>query len=167
MTSSTSPLAVGLVAAGLAAVVVFVVVAVLRARRDRRRSGELKLPRGAEAALWSIVEVVPDPRNHLALTRDLSGEVRITDRDRALAAAAASGGVDTRSPVIDADPVVDKPVVDKPVIELRDGPNGSNSSSDADGDSRTSASGADPGTGDDLELTAQLFFAEQPRLSRF
>jgi len=28
--------------------------------------------------LWSIVEVVPDPRNHLALTRDLTGEVRIS-----------------------------------------------------------------------------------------
>lgn len=37
-----------------------------------------KLPVGADAALWSIVEVVPDPRNHLALTRDLTGEVRIT-----------------------------------------------------------------------------------------
>ena len=37
-----------------------------------------KLPVGADAALWSIVEAVPDPRNHLALTRDLTGEVRIT-----------------------------------------------------------------------------------------
>jgi hypothetical protein len=37
-----------------------------------------KLPVGAEAAIWSILEAVPDPRNHLALTRDLTGEVRIT-----------------------------------------------------------------------------------------
>ncbi|MBU3702273.1 MAG: hypothetical protein FGM58_09540, partial [Acidimicrobiia bacterium] len=34
-----------------------------------------RLPAGADAALWSIVEAVPDPRNHLALTRDLTGEV--------------------------------------------------------------------------------------------
>jgi hypothetical protein len=46
-------------------------------------SGEPKLPKGAEAALWSILEAVPDPRNHLILTRDLSGEVRITDYERA------------------------------------------------------------------------------------
>ena len=39
---------------------------------------ESRLPTGADAALWSIVEAVPDPRNHLALTRDLTGEVRIT-----------------------------------------------------------------------------------------
>lgn len=37
-----------------------------------------RLPVGAEAALWSIVEFAPDPRNHLALTRDLTGEVRIS-----------------------------------------------------------------------------------------
>lgn len=39
--------------------------------------GAERLPIGADAALWSIVEAVPDPRNHLALTRDLTGEVRI------------------------------------------------------------------------------------------
>ncbi len=38
----------------------------------------VKLPAGAEAALWSIVEVIPDPRNHLALTRDPTAEVRLT-----------------------------------------------------------------------------------------
>jgi hypothetical protein len=42
---------------------------------DKRNTD--KLPVGADAALWSIVEAVPDPRNHLALTRDLTGEVRI------------------------------------------------------------------------------------------
>jgi hypothetical protein len=41
------------------------------AERDR-------LPQGAEAALWSIVEVIPDPRNHLALTRDPTCEVRLS-----------------------------------------------------------------------------------------
>jgi hypothetical protein len=55
---------------------------VTRDRRERT-DGEPKLPLGAEAALWSIVEAVPHPRNHLALTRDLSGEVRLTDGERA------------------------------------------------------------------------------------
>ena len=41
-------------------------------------SGEPRLPKGAEAALWSILEVVPDPRNHLMLALDITGEVRIT-----------------------------------------------------------------------------------------
>lgn len=138
MTLSPSPLAVGLIAAGLAAVVIFVSILAVRAARNRNRSRELKLPQGADAALWSIVEVVPDPRNHLALTRDLSGEVRITDLDRAIAAAATPAALPATSPVIDA----------KPVIELHEWTTQS--------DSR-----------DNLELTAQLFFAEEPRLSRF
>jgi hypothetical protein len=50
---------------------------VVAASRDRAERS-LKLPAGADAAIWSIVEAVPDPRNHLALTRDLTGEVRIT-----------------------------------------------------------------------------------------
>jgi hypothetical protein len=40
------------------------------------------LPRGAEAALASILEVVPDPRNTIALTRDPTAEVRLTKADR-------------------------------------------------------------------------------------
>lgn len=48
----------------------------------RDRDSKSQLPKGADAALWSIVEAVPDPRNHIALTRDLTGEVRITDLDR-------------------------------------------------------------------------------------
>lgn len=48
----------------------------------RARESRSSLPKGAEAALWSIVEAVPDPRNHIALTRDLTGEVRIADLDR-------------------------------------------------------------------------------------
>jgi hypothetical protein len=69
-----------------AAVVVVILGAalVLSARiraRSRARivtdSAGAPLPAGAEAAIWSILEAVPDPRNHLALTRDLTGEVRI------------------------------------------------------------------------------------------
>jgi hypothetical protein len=48
------------------------------ATRTTGRSADVRLPVGADAALWSIIEVVPDPRNHLALTRDLTGEVRIS-----------------------------------------------------------------------------------------
>jgi len=43
------------------------------------------LPKGAEAALASILEVVPDPRNTIALTRDPTAEVRLTKADRARA----------------------------------------------------------------------------------
>ena len=61
--------------------------AAVRSDQDRSRhpsthaaqitSPSRRLPVGAEAAIWSILEAVPDPRNHLALTRDLTGEVRI------------------------------------------------------------------------------------------
>lgn len=44
-----------------------------------------RLPQGAEAALWSIVESLPDPRNHLALTRDETAQVRLSPRDVAAA----------------------------------------------------------------------------------
>jgi hypothetical protein len=47
-----------------------------------------RLPEGAEAALWAILEVVPDPRNHLALTRDPTCEVRLTPTQLAEAKAA-------------------------------------------------------------------------------
>jgi hypothetical protein len=79
-------------------------------------SATLKLPKGAEAALWSIVEPLPDPRNHLALTRDLSGEVRITDFDRAVAAEAFGVEMDNPALVLESRPVID--VRDK--IDLRD-----------------------------------------------
>ena len=48
-----------------------------------------KLPQGAEAALLAIVEVIPDPRNHLALTRDPTCEVRLTPAQLAVAMATA------------------------------------------------------------------------------
>ncbi|WP_334142096.1 hypothetical protein [Rhabdothermincola sp.] len=151
MTVSSSPLAIGLVAAGLAVAVVF--LAFLTVRGVRRRGGpstKPRLPQGADAALWSIIEAVPDPRNHLALTRDLSGEVRITDTDRAMAAAAASATATAR-PVRQArERAAARPHIDgRPVIELRD----------RDAEERQAR--------ENLELTAQLFFAEEPRLSRF
>jgi hypothetical protein len=46
--------------------------------KPKRTDGSERLPLGAEAALWSIVEVIPDPRNHLALTRDPTCEVRLS-----------------------------------------------------------------------------------------
>lgn len=49
-----------------------------RSRVQATEETDIRLPVGAEAAIWSILEAVPDPRNHLALTRDLTGEVRIT-----------------------------------------------------------------------------------------
>jgi len=72
-------MSITVVLAGLSAVVAAgaVVWWVANARRARD-ARSARLPAGADAALWSIVEAVPDPRNHLALTRDLTGEVRIT-----------------------------------------------------------------------------------------
>jgi hypothetical protein len=63
-----------LLAVGL---VVAIVINGRRVEAESAREAAGKLPSGADAALWSIVEAVPDPRNHLALTRDLTGEVRI------------------------------------------------------------------------------------------
>lgn len=70
-------------AAVVLAVILLVALVTMRRSGSRTASGHAGLPRnerlpaGADAALWSIVEAVPDPRNHLALTRDLTGEVRI------------------------------------------------------------------------------------------
>ncbi len=57
-----------------------------------------KLPQGAEAALWAIVEVIPDPRNHLALTRDPTCEVRLTPAQLAEALATAPAPVAVPAP---------------------------------------------------------------------
>jgi hypothetical protein len=56
--------------------------------RSKRAEGSERLPVGAEAALWSIVEVIPDPRNHLALTRDPTAEVHLSATQIEAAAAA-------------------------------------------------------------------------------
>jgi uncharacterized membrane protein len=84
MFASGTPSFVGVVIVIFAAAAIASVVTLVTARRGTRRS-DVRLPQGADAALWSIVEAVPDPRNHLAMTRDLSGEVKITDQDRAVA----------------------------------------------------------------------------------
>jgi hypothetical protein len=49
---------------------------VVGVRRDRAGAGQRR-PAGADTALRSTIEAVPDPPNHPALTRDLTGEVRI------------------------------------------------------------------------------------------
>jgi len=69
-------LAAAALAVGLVVALVLTMRSGAQARPSTPRSA--RLPVGAEAAIWSILEVVPDPRNHLALTRDLTGEVRIT-----------------------------------------------------------------------------------------
>ena len=67
-----------------------VVTAELDEGADRHPSGSNRprgrLPRGAEAALQSILEIRPDPRNTVALQRDPTAEVRLTRADRAAAA---------------------------------------------------------------------------------
>lgn len=78
-------------------------------------SGEPKLPQGAEAALWSILEAAPDPRNHLILARDLSGEVRITDYERTAVTTAFAAEPAPRDEVIDIREMVD-PYYDLGVI---------------------------------------------------
>jgi len=70
------PALVVLAVISLVVAVVAVVWLVISIRGDRVAAAN-RLPAGADTALWSIVEAVPDPRNHLALTRDLTGEVRI------------------------------------------------------------------------------------------
>ena len=70
-------------AAVVLAVILLLALVALRRSESTAATGHSAIPRGerlpagADAALWSIVEAVPDPRNHLALTRDLTGEVRI------------------------------------------------------------------------------------------
>lgn len=83
-----------LATAALAVVIAVALVLTIRAGRRPAPASQRsnRLPVGAEAAIWSILEAVPDPRNHLALTRDLTGEVRIagTMLDPAVRAQAAA-----------------------------------------------------------------------------
>lgn len=81
---------IGLVLFAVAVGTVAAVTTILVGCRGRRVPRTARLPQGADAALWSIVEAIPDPRNHLALTRDLTGEVRVTAADRDLAALLAA-----------------------------------------------------------------------------
>lgn len=79
---------------GLILLVILVVAAagavalVLLARRRSPRVDPAGLPFGADAALWSVTEVLPDPRNHLAI-KDPTSEMRLTDEERRAAAAEA------------------------------------------------------------------------------
>ncbi len=97
-----------LVLAAAALAVVLAAALVLTIRAERRHDGAdpraAKLPTGAEAAIWSILEVVPDPRNHLALTRDLTGEVRIAGTALDPAWRAAQAATASRPPA-SLDPV--------------------------------------------------------------
>lgn len=75
--------------------------------RSRRSSDGDRLPQGAEAALWSIVEVIPDPRNHLALTRDPTCEIRLSAAQiEAAAAAPVPAAAASASPRPTAEPTV-------------------------------------------------------------
>ena len=54
-------------------------------KREKSSTTKSALPKGAEAALWSITEVVPDPRNHFAI-KDPTSELRLSDEERQRAA---------------------------------------------------------------------------------
>ena len=103
--------------------------------KDRRRdaSAEPRLPQGAEAALWSITEAVPDPRNHLAFARDLSGEVRVTDVEQAMLVHAYENRVPDTPTVTDATPLPERRPLPPPdaepgeaeqeaIVDVRDDP---------------------------------------------
>ncbi len=109
------------------------------------------LPTGAEAALWSIVEAVPDPRNHLALTRDLSGEVHITSADREAAAALFAERPRTER-IAPAEPAPAPPGDEAPfVTRYQDDDAATEPESDQDR----------------LVRTSEFFFAGEPHLNRF
>ncbi len=71
----------------VALAVVCSIVGVARRSRSEPVTDRSVLPAGADAALWSVTEVLPDPRNHLAI-KDPTSELRLTARERAEAAVA-------------------------------------------------------------------------------
>lgn len=76
---------------GLVLLVILALVAGAAAWIVRERGAHAvhpELPMGADAALWSVTEVLPDPRNHLAI-KDPTSEMRLTDEERRAAAAVA------------------------------------------------------------------------------
>lgn len=89
-----------------------------RRRHDDQVPARENLPVGAEAALWSIVEVLPDPRNHLALTRDPTVEVRLSPAAIAEAMAAAPTAATTAAPAPAPAPVPAPVPVPVPVIAI-------------------------------------------------
>jgi hypothetical protein len=86
MFSDIDPLVITLAVVAIA--VVGSIIGVARRGRTDAARDRATLPAGADAALWSITEVLPDPRNHLAI-KDPTSELRLTARERAEAAAAA------------------------------------------------------------------------------
>lgn len=72
----------------VAIAVVAVIAAGIALARHRRRRSVDTLPQGAEAVLWSVTEVLPDPRNRMAI-KDPTSELRLSDQERQLAAEAA------------------------------------------------------------------------------
>lgn len=87
MLSDIDPMAVTLVIVAVA--VVGTIIGVARRGRTEPVPDPMILPVGADAALWSITEVIPDPRNHLAI-KDPTSELRLTARERAEAEATAT-----------------------------------------------------------------------------
>jgi hypothetical protein len=86
MFSDIDPMVIALVLVAVA--VVGTIVGVARRGRTQPTPDRATLPAGADAALWSVTEVLPDPRNHLAI-KDPTSELRLTASERAEAAAAA------------------------------------------------------------------------------
>jgi hypothetical protein len=164
MEVATSPLVLGL---ALVTVLTVLVVAELRHRRRVART-RTRLPKGADAALWSIVEAVPDPRNHLALTRDLSGEVRLTEQDRRRAAAAYAEAGTARTTRVRARREVPGPTTpsapDSPTAAAARGEAPDRPPVTAGARRRGSNHDADD---EDLTLSAQLFFTGEPELKPF
>ena len=87
MLSDIDPMAITLVVVAVA--IVGSIIGVARRGRSEPTVDRTTLPAGADAALWSITEVLPDPRNHLAI-KDPTSELRLTVQQRADAALAAA-----------------------------------------------------------------------------
>lgn len=87
MLSDIDPMVITLAVVALA--IIGSVIGVARRGRSEPAPDRSTLPVGADAALWSITEVLPDPRNHLAM-KDPTSELRLTARERAAAAEIAA-----------------------------------------------------------------------------
>ena len=95
MFSDIDPMVITLVVVAVA--VVGSIIGVARRGRVDPAPDRSTLPAGADAALWSITEVLPDPRNHLAI-KDPTSELRLTARERAEAEAAVVAAPSTVRP---------------------------------------------------------------------
>lgn len=195
MFGELNPLLTGIVIFTVLAASIIIVVSLALSHRGihlphlphlpiHHKEPDYALPAGADAALWSIVEAVPDPRNHLALTRDLSGEVHITAADREAAAALFSDGP-KRERIAPTKPAPAKPAATKPAPAKATAPPPGKPASTRpvaakpaaterarpdDAPFRTVSGDherADHAEDDDLVRTSEFFFAGEPRLNRF